>query len=50
MGHIHVTDTEHYLRLTQNMYPEIIKLDESVTSPIKEIICNTVNTELDENN
>lgn len=50
MGHIHVTDTEHYLRLTQNMYPEIIKLDESVTSPIKEIICNTVNTDVDENN
>lgn len=49
MGHIHVTDTEHYLRLTQNMYPEIIKLDESVTSPIKEIICNTVNTTSDEN-
>ncbi|MBQ0123555.1 MAG: tyrosine-type recombinase/integrase [Bacteroidales bacterium] len=49
MGHIHVTDTEHYLRLTQNMYPEIIKLDEIVTSPIKEIICNTVNTIGDEN-
>jgi len=38
MGHVQVVDTEHYLRLTQNMYPDLIKLDETVTSPVKEVM------------
>ena len=49
MGHIHVNDTEHYLRLTQNMYPDMIRLDASVTRSIKDIICNTVNPTGNEN-
>lgn len=38
MGHKKVLDTEHYLRLTQEMYPELIKLDSSVTASINGVI------------
>lgn len=38
MGHRHVLDTEHYIRLTQEMYPDLIKLDQSVTASINGIV------------
>lgn len=34
MGHCKVIDTEQYLRLTQEMYPDLLKRDLSVTSSI----------------
>lgn len=42
MGHVEVSFCEYYLRLTQNMYPELIKMDTSVTSAVKEIISRTL--------
>lgn len=42
MGHTSVTSTERYLRLTQNMYPDIIKMDRSVTDDINFIIKNSI--------
>jgi len=38
MGHKKVLNTEYYLRLTQEMYPELIQLDSSVTASINEVI------------
>lgn len=38
MGHRKVLDTETYLRLTQEMYPELIKQDLSVTANINRVI------------
>ena len=35
MGHCKVLDTEKYLRLTQEMYPDLIKQDLSITSIIQ---------------
>lgn len=40
MGHLHVKDTEYYVRITRDMYPEFIKQDLSVTAAIREIIQN----------
>jgi site-specific recombinase XerD len=34
MGHKKILDTENYLRLTQEMYPEIIKMNAEVTNQI----------------
>ena len=42
MGHMEVSFCEYYLRLTQNMYPELIKKDVGVTSSVKEIISRTL--------
>lgn len=41
MGHVKVLDTECYLRLTQNMYPEIIQMDASVTVGIGRLIAKS---------
>ena len=38
MGHKSPSSTEYYLRLTEEMYPEIIKLDLSYTNSIRDII------------
>lgn len=38
MGHRKVLDTEKYLRLTQEMYPDIMELDQTVTGGIKDLI------------
>ena len=43
MGHKKVMDTEYYLRLTADMYPELLKLDSSVSENIKEIIRSAAN-------
>ena len=45
MGHKHVIDTEIYLHLTKEMYPELIKMDQSVTSSISKIITRAIITE-----
>jgi site-specific recombinase XerD len=47
MGHKKVMGTEHYLRLTQEMYPELIRLDESVTASISTVISRTIFTDDD---
>lgn len=44
MGHRKVMDTEHYLRLTQEMYPELVRLDETVTAGISTVISRTIST------
>lgn len=38
MGHKKVWETEEYLRLTQEMYPELVKLDRAETASINSII------------
>ncbi|SHJ94427.1 Phage integrase family protein [Arenibacter nanhaiticus] len=38
IGHKKVLDTEHYLRLTCEIYPELIELDASVTAGINGVI------------
>ena len=38
MGHKKVLDTEHYIRLTQKMYPDIIRQDSSITAGIYSVI------------
>lgn len=43
MGHKKVMDTEYYLRLTADMYPEVLKLDSSVSANVKEIIRSAAN-------
>lgn len=42
MGHVKVLDTEYYLRLTQNMYPEIIRMDASVTAGLGILIAKSL--------
>ena len=49
MGHKKVMDTEHYLRLTANMYPDIIKLDTSVTANISSLLRETIKKNSHEN-
>ncbi len=48
MGHTEIIATERYLRLTQNMYPEIIKMDQSVTEEINQLIKNSILLQNDE--
>ena len=38
MGHKKVLDTEAYVRLTQEMYPEVLKLNAEVTDQVYSII------------
>lgn len=49
MGHKKVLDTEHYLRLTCEIYPELIKLDASVTAGIHGVIKQSLLIESHEN-
>jgi site-specific recombinase XerD len=42
MGHVKVLDTEYYLRLTRNMYPEIIHMDKSVTAGLGILIAKSL--------
>lgn len=48
MGHTEIIATERYLRLTQNMYPEVIKMDQSVTEEINQLIKNSILLQNDE--
>jgi integrase len=45
MGHKHVIDTEKYIHLTTDMYPELLKMDQSVNSSIHKIIERAILTE-----
>lgn len=38
IGHVKIADTERYLRLTQEYYPELLKQDAAVTQAIKGVI------------
>lgn len=49
MGHKKVSDTEHYLRLTADMYPDIVKLDMSVTANISSVLREAINKNGHEN-
>lgn len=42
MGHKSVISTEYYLRLTQEMYPDIMTADMSTTSEILKILSNSI--------
>lgn len=42
MGHKDPLDTEHYLRLTKSAYPELMKMDATVTQPIISIITQLI--------
>lgn len=42
MGHKHLVDTEIYIHLTKEMYPELIEMDQSVTSSISNIISRAI--------
>ena len=43
MGHRDIYGTEHYLRLTEEMYPEIMEMDAQNTAIIKEYISKVLN-------
>ncbi len=43
MGHKEVSSTEYYLRLTKEVYPDLIQVDSIATSQINEIISRTLN-------
>jgi len=45
MGHKNVTDTEAYIHLTKEMYPELIAMDQSITSSISNVIARAIITE-----
>lgn len=49
MGHKSVGGTEHYIRLTQDMYPDIIKKDSLVISGLEYIVSQIVINQNDEN-
>lgn len=38
MGHLNVSDTEYYLRLAQQYYPDLVKQQVSLIEPITGII------------
>lgn len=42
MGHQGVAATEYYLRLTADMYPDLVNMDVSVTSSIKDVILKSL--------
>lgn len=42
MGHLNPDSTEYYLRLTKEYYPDLIDLDNKVTSAIKGIISRSI--------
>ena len=46
MGHHDTESTEYYLRLTQEAYPDIIKMDKAYTSSISDIIERALKIEL----
>lgn len=49
MGHKSIEGTEHYIRLTQDMYPDIIKKDSLVISGLEYIVSQIVINQDDEN-
>ena len=42
MGHKKVLDTEYYLRLTADMYPDVVKLDTSITANISSVLRQSI--------
>lgn len=42
MGHEKVVDTEHYLRLTQEMFPDIVNADKNITAEILNILSDSM--------
>jgi integrase len=50
MGHKHMIDTEIYIHLTKEMYPELIEMDQSVTSSISKIISRAIIIENNDKN
>ena len=48
MGHSDIYGTEHYLRLTEEMYPEIMEMDAQNTTIIKEYVRQVINHLCDE--
>lgn len=49
LGHRKVMDTEHYLRITKEIYPELIKQDLIITEPISQVIFHSLATFQDGN-
>lgn len=48
MGHFDTKSTEYYLRLTQEAYPDIIKLDMANNGPIGDVIKRALNNKTNE--
>ena len=48
MGHKNVSGTEHYIRLTQEMYPDIMKKDIQVTSGLEYVVSHVIVNQDDE--
>ena len=48
MGHKNVSGTEHYIRLTQEMYPDIMKKDIQVTSGLEHVVSRVIINQDDE--
>lgn len=42
MGHRDVADTEYYLHLSEELYPEIVRLDRNISSGINSVLKNAV--------
>jgi hypothetical protein len=42
MGHKKVLDTENYVRLTQEMYPEVLKMSAEVTDQVYSFITSKI--------
>lgn len=48
MGHKSVYSTEQYLRLTSELYPDLLKMGDVASGPIKDIINHAINIKEDE--
>lgn len=42
IGHKNLKSTEHYIRLTNQMYPEIFKTESHITTPIRNVITSVI--------
>ena len=49
MGHRCVRDTEYYLHLSEELYPEIVRLERNISSGINGVIRNAIKQYADEN-
>lgn len=50
MGHKNVLDTEYYLRLTQEMYPDLMKMDTEATEQIYSLITTKIRYDYENEN
>ena len=48
MGHLSIFSTEKYLRFTRNMFPELLKMTKTVSTPINDLLDNAFNFTEDE--